>query len=329
MRLAPIELDTFNADTRAIARGLKQDTQFRHAAAVSLATLLILLVSLMLGATASHAAEEEEARLSVIKVVALRQSSIVYGSGIVVAPGKLITNCHVVRNASEIKLISQGRISYGRLAAQDVERDLCIVAAPDLDVPTVRFGSAQELVLGQSVFAAGYPGGGQFTFSAGRVKGLHEAYGSRVIQTSAYFEPGASGGGLFDAEGRLLGILTFKAASGGDFHFVLPIEWVLKLVDQDAPAISSIASGRAFWDKELRDQPFFLQVSALEAKKDWHGLLKLAKNSVVKDVQRGEPWIAMSKAYTGLGRTQEADSALQRARDMEPGSGKMDRYAAN
>ena len=328
MRLTPVDRDTFNTDPRAIARSLNQDTQFRHAAAVSLATLLILLVSLMLGATASHAAQEE-ARLSVIKVVALRQSSIVYGSGIVVAPGKLITNCHVVRNASEIKLISQGRISYGRLAAQDVERDLCIVAAPDLDVPTVRFGSAQELVLGQPVFAAGYPGGEQFTFSAGRVKGLHEAYGSRVIQTSAYFEPGASGGGLFDAEGRLLGILTFKAASGGDFHFVSPIEWVLKLIDEDSPAQSPTVSGRAFWEKELRDQPFFLQVSALEAKKDWRGLLKLAKNSVVKDVQRGEPWIAMSKAYTGLGRTLEADSALQRARDMEPGSGKMDRHASN
>ena len=328
MRLTPVDRDTFNTDPRAIACSLNQDTQFRHAAAVSLVTLLILLISLTLGATASHAAQEE-ARLSVIKVVALRQSSIVYGSGIVVAPGKLITNCHVVRNASEIKLISQGRISYGRLAAQDVERDLCIVAAPDLDVPTVRFGSAQELVLGQPVFAAGYPGGEQFTFSAGRVKGLHEAYGSRVIQTSAYFEPGASGGGLFDAEDRLLGILTFKAASGGDFHFVLPIEWVLKLIDEDTPAQSPIVSGRAFWEKELREQPFFLQVSALEAKKDWHGLLKLAKHSVVKDVQRGEPWIAMSKAYTGLGRTEEADSALQRARDMELGAGKMDRHAAN
>ena len=316
MRLAPIELDTFNANTRALARGLKQDTQLRHAAAVSLATLLILLVSLMLGANASHAAEEEEARLSVIKVVALRQSSIVYGSAVMVAPGKLITNCHVVRNASEIKLISQGRISYGRLAAQDVERDLCIVAAPDLDIPTVRFGSTQELVLGKPVFAAGYPGGEQFTFSAGHVKGLHEAYGSRVIQTSAYFEPGASGGGLFDAEGRLLGILTFKAASGGDFHFVLPIEWVLKLIDEDAPASSTVVSGRAFWEKGLREQPFFLQAAALEEKKDWHGLLKLAKKSVVKDVQFGEPWTAMSKAYTGLGRPQDAESTLQRAKEI-------------
>ena len=177
MRLAPVDRDTFNTDPRAIACSLNQDTQFRHAAAVS---LLILLVSLMLGATASHAAQEE-ARLSVIKVVALRQSSIVYGSGIVVAPGKLITNCHVVGNASEIKLISQGRISYGRLIVHDVERDLCVVAAPDLDVPTVRFGSTQELVLGQPVFAAGYPGGEQFTFSVGRVKGLHEAYGSAGI----------------------------------------------------------------------------------------------------------------------------------------------------
>ena len=309
MRLTPVDRDTFNTDPRAIARSLNQDTQFRHAVAVSLVTLLILLISLMLGATASHAAQEE-ARLSVIKVVALRQSSIIYGSGIVVAPGKLITNCHVVGNASEIKLISQGRISYGRLIIHDAERDLCVVAAPDLDVAPVRLGSTRELVLGQPVFAAGYPGGEQFTFSAGRVKGLHEAYGSRVIQTSAYFEPGASGGGLFDAEDRLLGILTFKAASGGDFHFVLPIEWVLKLIDADAPATSSIASGHAFWNKALRDQPFFLQAAALEEKKDWHGLLKLAKISAVKDIQCGEPWIAMSKAYAGLGRPQDAANSL-------------------
>jgi serine protease Do len=305
MRLNPVDRDTFNGDPRAIARGLNQDSP-----AVSLVTRLILLVSLMLCATASHAVEEES-RLSVIKVVALRQSSIVYGSGIVVAPGKLITNCHVVGNASEIKLISQGRISYGRLIVHDAERDLCVVAAPDLDIPTVRFGSTQELVLGQPVFAAGYPGGEQFNFSAGRVKGLHEASGSRVIQTSAHFEPGSSGGGLFDAQDRLLGILTFKAASGGDFHFVLPIEWVLKLIDADAAATSSIASGHAFWNKALREQPFFLQAAALEEKKDWHGLLKLAKISAVKDVQCGsEPWIAMSKAYAGLGRPEHAPNSL-------------------
>ena len=75
-------------------------------------------------------------------------------------------------------------------------------------------------------------------------------------------------------------------------------------------------SGRAFWEKGLREQPFFLQAAALEEKKDWHGLLKLAKKSVVKDVQFGEPWTAMSKAYTGLGRPQDAESTLQRAKEI-------------
>jgi serine protease Do len=271
----------------------------------------------MWGVSTSQAAEED-ARLSVVKIVALRQGAVTFGSAVVVAPGKVITNCHVVRNASEIKLISVGQTWPGRLAAHDVDRDLCMVVAPDLDRPTARFGSTQELRLEQQVFAAGYPGGEQFTYSAGRVKGLHDAYGSRVIQTSAYFEPGASGGGLFDAEGRLLGFLTFKAASGGDFHFVSPIEWVLKLLDEDAPTTSTIASGRAFWEKELREQPFFLQVAALEANKDWQGLLKLAKKSASDDAQDHAAWIAMSKAYTGLGRPNDAESALQRAREINP-----------
>ena len=326
--LVPVEGVRVELDRRAHPSSEVKNDLCRGATVGSLAMLLVILSSLIFGAGVSRASEED-AQLSVIKVIALRAGSTTFGSAVVIAPGKVITNCHVVRNSSEIKLVSLGRTWYGRVAAYDADQDLCVVTAPDLDIPSARIGSSQELASGDAVFAAGYPGGGHFTFSDGRVKGLYEVYGSRVIQTSAHFEPGASGGGLFDAEGRLLGILTFKAASGGDFHFVLPIEWVLKLIDEDTPARSPVVSGRAFWEKELREQPFFLQVSALEAKKDWHGLLKLAKNSVVKDVQRGEPWIAMSKAYTGLGRTLEADSALQRARDMEPGSGKMDRHASN
>jgi serine protease Do len=285
--------------------------------AYSVATLFVLLSTLLLGARIVHASEED-ARNSVIKVVALRAGSVTFGSAVVIAPERVITNCHVVRNSSEIKLISRGRVWYGRVTAHDVGRDLCVVTAPELDIPSARIGSSRALAVGHAVFAAGYPGGEQFTSSAGHVKGLHEAYGSRVIQTSAYFQPGASGGGLFDVDGRLVGILTFKGASGGDFHFVLPVEWVTKLIDEDTPVKSTLLSGRSFWENELREQPFFLQVAALEEKNDWRALLRLAKKSIVKDVERGEPWIAMSKAYTGLGRTQEAESALQRARDMAP-----------
>jgi serine protease Do len=288
--------------------------------AVPLVLLWIIFFSLMLIATASYSAEGN-ARLSVMKVVALRQSSVTFGSAVVVAPEKVITSCHVVRGASEIKLMFGERVWQGRLVAQDGERDLCVVTTPNLDVPTARFGTAQELVLGQSVFAIGYPNGERLTLSAGHVKGLHEAFGSRVIQTSAYFEPGASGGGLFDADSRLVGFLTFKATSGGDFHFVMPIEWILKLIDEETRSSSIGASGRAFWEKALPEQPFFLQVAALEAKKDWHGLLTLAKKSILNDTQCGEPWIAMSKAYHGLGRILEAQSALKRAKEIDPASG--------
>lgn len=71
--------------------------------------------------------------------------------------------------------------------------------------------------------------------SRGRIIGLHyECDGERVIQTSAAFDRGTSGSGLFDRQGRLVGLLTFKAKAGGNFHFALPVGW-LRHMDMDAP----------------------------------------------------------------------------------------------
>ena len=131
MRLALMDRGV-KTDLLALEYRLNQDTPPQRAAMI-LTTLLVLLISLAWGASTSQAAEED-ARLSVIKIVALRQGAVTFGSAVVVAPGKVITNCHVVRNAGEIKLISVGQTWPGRLAGHDVDRDLCVVVAPDLQL---------------------------------------------------------------------------------------------------------------------------------------------------------------------------------------------------
>jgi serine protease Do len=282
-----------------------------------IATLLLFFPTLACAQIASFSLQEQ-VRSSIVKVNALEQGGgVSFGSAVVVAPRKAITACHVLRKAREITLIVEGQTLRARLAAQDVEHDLCLVAAPDLAAPAVDLGASRELVADQTVFAAGYPGGKQFTFDEGEVKALHDHDGARVIQTSARFDPGASGGGLFDAHGRLLGILTFKAASGGDFHFVLPVEWALKLIDGNTTVELTAPSGRAFWERGWSEQPYFLRAAALEQNKNWTGLLQLARKWSDEESHRREPWLAMSKACERLGRRHEALSASHRAAQMD------------
>jgi serine protease Do len=247
----------------------------------------------------------------VVKVNAERSHGTTsIGSAVIVGGGKLITNCHVVRWA-ESRWATQ-------LAAEDLEHDLCVLGADALPEPVTDVLGAGAVGVGQEVFAAGYPGGREFNVSCGKVKALHEHDGARVIRTSAPFSPGASGGGLFDAEGRLLGVLTFRAVSGGDFHFVMPVEWVKQLLARAAASSAKNADGRAFWERSFKDQPYFLQAAAYEEGKNWSGLLRLAKRWILAHSGQPESWMAVGKACTGLGRFDDAAMAFRNVLTIDP-----------
>ena len=92
--------------------------------------------------------------------------------------------------------------------------DLCLVRVPHLDLPPAAIRGSGRLRLGEHVMAAGFPAGGNLVIREGQVEGLYLYDGGNVIRTSATFDAGASGGGLFDDEGALVGLLAFKARSG-------------------------------------------------------------------------------------------------------------------
>jgi len=71
----------------------------------------------------------------------------------------------------------------------------------------------------------------ELTLSEGIISGLREYEGGHVLQTSAAISPGSSGGGLFDAQGRLVGITTFFLSKGQNLNFALPAEWVQALLE--------------------------------------------------------------------------------------------------
>jgi len=237
------------------------------------------------------------------------------GSAVLVAPGKLVTTCHVTHNAQAIELAQEGASWPAQEAFVDTGHDVCVLSAPALSraIPAV-LGVPDQLKLGDVVIAVGYPRGGSLTLASGTIKGLHPYEGARVLQVSAPFEQGASGGALFDAQGRLVGITAFKAVGGGDFHFALPLQWLSEHTLQNPSWISASDEAReAFWQRPRDRQPLFLQAASLEADGKWQALSHVAQEWVRADHANPASWLALGRAFVRLNRIDQAAQAFHRA----------------
>jgi S1-C subfamily serine protease len=152
------------------------------------------------------------------------------GSGVAIEPNVVITNCHVAMSGSELTVKLGEESHAARLEIGDEEFDLCRLAVPGLGAQPATVGEAGTLRVGQRVFAVGAPQGLELTLSDGIVSSLRDVgEDGRVIQTTAPVSPGSSGGGLFDASGRLVGIVTFQHRYGQNLNFAVPAEWISRM----------------------------------------------------------------------------------------------------
>lgn len=174
---------------------------------------------------------------------------IATGSAVVIAPQTLVTNCHVLRGAAKV-VVRQHKTSHAaRLQHADTERDLCQITAAGLQAPAVAIAPGPARI-GQRVYTIGAPRGLELTLSDGLVSGLREEVASGgLIQTSAPISPGSSGGGLFDEDGRLLGITSSGIVGvAQNLNFARPASLIA-----DIPARSAVALQR--WREARAGQP--------------------------------------------------------------------------
>jgi hypothetical protein len=102
------------------------------------------------------------------------------------------------------------------------------------------------------VFAIGNPEGLEVTLSEGLISGLRSMSGAlaaqgvdEVIQTTAPISPGSSGGGLFDAEGRLIGITTLYSPFAQNLNIALPADWIAQIHERSQAALAKQSTPRA------------------------------------------------------------------------------------
>ncbi|MET3497779.1 trypsin-like peptidase domain-containing protein [Variovorax boronicumulans] len=156
------------------------------------------------------------------------------GSAVAVTPAALATACHVV-NGAVSATVTQGQTTIkikSILRDPDTSRDLCVLMTETpLQLPAVQIAPTDGLRVGQQVFAIGSPHGLELTLSEGLISALRPRGQGQlpIIQTSAPVSSGSSGGGLFDAEGRLAGVTDRVAPGGANLGFAYPAQWVMEL----------------------------------------------------------------------------------------------------
>jgi hypothetical protein len=258
---------------------------------------------------------------SVLRVEAVNADGrVAIGSGVIVAADKVMTNCHVTRSATSVAVIQGSASAKADGQAAEIVRDLCLLRVPGLQgalVPQV--ASVRTLRQGEELVALGYTGGAGLQISSGRVVALHRWSGSLVIQCSNGFTSGASGGGLFDKNGALVGILTFRLPGGQSQFYAAPIDWLSEQTpgEPDFAPVQPL-SGRAYWEETPDAQPWFLQAASLEQSGRWQALAQLAERWASEVDDDPEPHYLQAVAREGLGQSESAISAWQRSLAIDP-----------
>lgn len=286
----------------------------------------VLTVFVIVSATA-HGEEIDRGvliRLSnaLVKVEALAaDGALSLGTGVTVAPGRVVTNCHVTRNAENITIMRGGLRWRAMKQLADVEHDFCLLSVPRLDATPAEIGKAAALAPGQPVSALGFEGGIGLQIRLGKITSIYLHDGNRVLRTSTPFTSGASGGGLFNKAGQLVGLLTFRQRGTDGNYFSIPVEWFVPSIDNlpGYRAVAPLAPGlKAFWQRVQDKLPYFMQANSLAVDRRWVQLLQLASRWEQLEKTSIEPWLARGSAYAGLARPDEAAVSYQAALKLDP-----------
>ncbi len=189
------------------------------------------LTSLQIDAT-------EVAKATVPAVVMIKGTTVdgkgISGSGFIVnSSGTIITNLHVIRDLDNAAVRLASGETYDRFVVKafDSRRDLAVIQIAGFDLPTVELGNSNNVEVGTGVILVGNPMGLEGSISSGIVSGIRPGDdGTKLFQTDAAANPGNSGGPMVDAEGSVIGVLTFKLRRSENLNFVVPINYARGLL---------------------------------------------------------------------------------------------------
>ncbi len=152
------------------------------------------------------------------------------GTAISLNKHTFITNCHVLAGFDKFKLQNEQHVSIAKLTKGDLPRDLCMLYSHNAIGSDIQLRDSHTVRIGETVYAVGNPLGSHHAITQGIVSNIVKQHSLTWIQSDALTHFGSSGGGLFDQNGRLIGMTT---AQKNRFSYAIPINAIQKLQSQN------------------------------------------------------------------------------------------------
>lgn len=228
----------------------------------------------------------------------------------------IVTNCHVIGQSGPVVVTTEGASRETGAGLRNDALDLCMVGTyrygdPSyLPNPTARIGSSTELKIGDPVFAVGNPSGLTNTLTTGVVSGFRKEGKVDLIQISAPISPGSSGGGLFDRNGKLIGITTSKIEGAEALGFAIPIDAYATLWEDDFQYKQRFA-GHLDWEYTRR---MLVQRHA----SDWAALLRSAETMIDLDPYNADGWYYSGMANLKMSNHSDAMAHAYKSVELDP-----------
>ncbi|GAA2037720.1 MarP family serine protease [Pseudokineococcus marinus] len=205
-------------------------------------------------AGAEAVAVAERVRGSVLKVTGVAEACGrgVEGSGFVVAPGRVVTNAHVVAGvtAPAVQVGGQGPRLPAEVVLYDPERDLAVLSVDELAAPALPLG--EELAPGDAAAVLGFPLDGPYDAEAARVRQVvtalgEDVYGQPGVTREVYslradVQPGNSGGPLVDLDGRVVGVVFARSVDDPSTGYALTLRESAEVLDAAAGAAAPVST---------------------------------------------------------------------------------------
>ena len=172
-----------------------------------------------------------------------RRESVSFGSGFILKSNYILTNFHVVEDATEVVVSLSDRREYkAEIVGVDPLSDLAVLEVDGKDLPAVNVGNSDKLNVGDWVIAIGSPFSFDFSVTAGIVSAKGRSIRNNNIgnyvpflQTDVAINPGNSGGPLFNLDGDVVGINSQIYSRSGGYQglaFAIPINVAMDVADQ-------------------------------------------------------------------------------------------------
>lgn len=267
---------------------------------------ILVLPSQVYALTPDQVFDKVKDSVVVVKTLDAQGNVRSQGSGVLLPSLLIATNCHVVNGGASYQIGQGKELVPATLFAEDVDKDICLLNAKGYSGKPTQLGNTENLKVGAPVYAVGAPQGLELSLSNGIVAQLRDGP-PPLIQTTAAISPGSSGGGLFDGEGRLVGLTTLYVKGGQNLNFAMPVEW-----------IQEIKPGRSRIDRENSKVEWVKGVIALEEAKDWKGILVWSLKWTKMQPENAAGWFCLAAAYEELKRPSEAIDAYNQSLRIQP-----------